>query len=82
MPPQGPPQHGRFYSKSGEVRLGVSVGDRSRLSTLQLSFSVCYRWLFAMSRARGGCLWKRRYLRSRFLAGEALFAASTPQSDI
>ena len=30
------------------------------------------------SRARGGCLWKRRYFRSKFLAGEALLAASTP----
>ena len=46
MPPQGPPQHGRFYSKSGEVGLGVSVGTGVH-AYLQLSFSVCYRWLFA-----------------------------------
>ena len=64
-----------FIRNRANVRLDVPVGDRSR-AYLQLSFRVCYRWLFA--RARGGCLWKRRYLRSRFLAGEALFAASTP----
>ena len=64
-----------FIRNRANVRLDVPVGDRSR-AYLQLSFRVDYRWLFA--RARGGCLWKRRYLRSRFLAGEALFAASTP----
>ena len=28
---RAPHKHGRFYSKSGEVRLDVSVGDRGRL---------------------------------------------------
>ena len=41
-------KHGRFYSKSGEVRLGVSVGRLGiGVAYLQLSFSVCYRRLFA-----------------------------------
>ena len=36
----------RMYSKSGEVRLDASAGIGVQ-AYLQLSFSVCCRWLFA-----------------------------------
>ena len=35
-----------FIRNRANVRLDVPVGDRSR-AYLQLSFRVCYRWLFA-----------------------------------
>ena len=78
MPPQGPPQTRPFLFEIGRSETGcLGWGSESLIYSLVLACATG-----GYSRARGGCLWKRRYLRSRFVAGEALFAASTPQSGI
>ena len=49
MPPQGPPQTRPFLFEIGRSEAGCLRWDRSCgvHAYLQLSFSVCYRWLFA-----------------------------------
>ena len=73
MPPQGPPQTRPFLFEIGRSETGcLGWGSESLIYSLVLACATG-----GYSRARGGCLWKRRYLRSRFLAGETPLAAST-----